>query len=344
MGSKKFGFGIVGTGTISSFHIRALQSMDDAEVITVCDIKEENAKKTAQEFNVNWTTDYDEMLKDERIDIVNVTVPSGLHADLGIKAALAGKHVIVEKPIDIHLEKANALIDTCEENNVTLGVISQLRYYDSVLEMYDIINSGKLGRIIQGNAYVKWYRSPEYYRSGQWRGTKALDGGGAFMNQGVHFVDLLLSVMGTVKTVTAKVKTAARDIEVEDSGVAMLEFESGALGVIQATTAVYPGLPAQIEILGTKGTLIFEGEDIKYMEIEGEEPYSKEDSKKDGASDPLDIEVMPYVREFTDIINAIKEKREPKVSGREARKALELILAIYKSSELNKTIELPLKV
>jgi len=344
MVNKKLGFGIVGTGVISSFHIKALQQMDGVEVVSVCDVDENKAKKTAKEFNVSWATDYDAMLKNPAIDVVNVTVPSGLHADLGVKAAEAGKNVIVEKPIDITLQKADALIEACKKANVTFAVISQLRFYDSVLKVYDIVKSGRLGQIIQGDAYIKWYRSEEYYRSGGWRGTKKLDGGGAFMNQGVHFVDLLLSVMGPVKSVTAKVKTAARDIEVEDLGMAMLEFESGAYGVIQASTAVYPGFPARLEILGTKGSVIFEGEDIKFIGIEGEEAYSKNESKKDGASDPLDIEVIPYVREFTDVIDAIREKREPKVSGQEARKALELILAIYKSSGLNQTIQLPLPV
>jgi len=341
--NKKLGFGVVGAGVISSFHIRALQRMDDVEVVSVCDIKEDKVKKIADEFNLNWTTDYDAMLRDPRIDVVNVTVPSGLHATLGIKAAAARKHVIIEKPIDINLQKADALIDTCKKNNVTLAVISQMRYYDSVLKLYDIVTSGKLGKIIQGDAYIKWYRSEEYYRSGEWRGTRKLDGGGAFMNQGVHYVDLLLSVMGPVEAVTAKVKTAARDIEVEDLGIAMLEFKSGALGVIEATTAAYPGLPARVDILGTKGTIIFEGEDIKFVHVEGEQEFRKNESKKDGASDPLDIEVTPYIREFTDVIAAIREKRKPKVSGEEARRALELILAIYKSSEQKKTIKLPLK-
>ncbi len=342
--SKKIRFGIVGSGVIASFHVQALQVMKNVEVIQICDIKEERAKEYGEKFNIAWTTNYDEMLANNNIDIIDIVVPSGLHADLGIKAAQAAKHVIVEKPIDVTLEKADALIDACNKSDVTLAVISQMRYFDSVLKMYDIINSGKLGKILQGDAYIKWFRSNEYYASGGWRGTKKLDGGGAFMNQGVHFVDLLLSVMGNVKTVTGRVKTAARDIEVEDIGMAMLEFDSGAYGIIQASTAIYPGFPARLEINGTKGTLIFEGDDIKLVDIEGEEIYSKDDSKTDGASDPLDIEYVPYIREFEDVINAIEEKRQPIVSGQEARKALEVILAIYKSSEIGKSVKLPFEI
>jgi len=342
--SEKKRFGIVGTGVVATFHIQALQQMDGVEIASICDIKEEQAKQYGEEYNLAWTTDYDAMLKDPTIDVIDITVPSGLHADLGIKAAEAGKNVIVEKPIDILLEKADALINACKNNNVTLGVISQVRFFDSVMKVYEIVKSGKLGKIIQGDAYVKWYRSEEYYKSGGWRGTKKLDGGGAFMNQGVHFVDLILSIMGEVKTVTGRVKTAARDIEVEDLGMALIEYSSGAFGVIQASTAIYPGSPGRLELLGTKGTLIFEGADIKSLEIEGEESIDNVESEKGSSSNPLNVDVQPYVREFTDIIEAINEKREPKVSGAEARKALEVILAIYKSSELNETVELPLKV
>ncbi len=342
MSGNTMRFAIVGTGVISAFHIKAFQEIKEIELISICDIVEEKAKKQGEKFNIPWTTNYDEMLANPDIDVIDIVVPSGLHADLGIKAAQAGKHVIVEKPIDVTLEKADALINACKKAGVTLGVISQMRFYDSVQKVYEIINSGKLGTIIQGDAYVKWYRSEEYYRSGGWRGTKKLDGGGAFMNQGVHFVDFLLSIMGPVDSVVAKVKTTARDIEVEDIGMAMLEFHSGAYGVIQASTAMYPGLPARVDIHGTRGTLIFEGDDIKFLDVEGEEPYSKDESKKDGASNPLDIEITPYVREFRDILAAIQEKREPRVSGPVARKALELILAIYKSSELNKPVNLPL--
>ncbi len=343
MSNEKIRFGIVGTGVISAFHIKALQQIEEVELVTICDIVEEKAKQYGDKYNLDWTTNYDKMINDQNIDVISVVVPSGLHADLGIKAANAGKHVVVEKPIDITLEKADALIEACKKNIVTLGVISQLRFYDSMLKVYEIVNSGKLGKVIQGDAYIKWYRSEEYYRSGGWRGTKKMDGGGAFMNQGVHYIDLLLSVMGSVKSVISKVKTVARNIEVEDIGMAMIEFNSGALGVIQASTAMYPGLPARLEIHGTKGTIIFEGEVIKLVDIEGEESYQKENVDAKGAANPSNIDVSPYVREYNDILSAIKENREPKVSGTEARKALELILAIYKSSELNKAVELPLR-
>lgn len=342
MSKNKYRFGIVGTGVISEFHIKALQQMEEAELVTICDIVEEKAKKYGEAYKIKWTANYEEMISDPNIDVVSVVVPSGLHADLGVKAANAGKHVIVEKPIDISLEKADILINACRKKNVTLGVISQLRYLESMQKVYDIVESGKLGKILQGDAYIKWYRSDEYYSSGGWRGTKKMDGGGACMNQGVHFVDLLLSVMGPVKSVVGKVKTAARKIEVEDLGMAMIEFESGAYGVIQASTAMYPGFPARFEINGTKGTIVFENNYIKFMHLEGEEPYNKKEGKKGGFSDPKNIDVSPYISEYKDIIGAITEKREPKVSGVEARKALELILAIYKSSEINKAIELPL--
>jgi len=337
---EKLKFAIVGVGAVASHHIKALRQIEAAEAVAVCRRNEEKAKEFARQFNVDWTTDYQELLEDPDIDVIDVTLPSGMHADIGIAAARAGKHVIVEKPIDVTLEKADALIGACKESGVTLGVISQYRFMDPVQKLYDYVKKGKLGKLIQGDAYIKWYRSQAYYDSGDWRGTWALDGGGPFINQGIHFIDLLLSVMGPVKWVYAKTKTVAHNIEVEDIGMAMLEFENGAYGVIQASTAIFPGLPARLDIHGERGTIIIEGEKLSFLHVEGEEPYKAEAVTAAGASSPMSIDVTPFVREFEDIITAIKENREPIVNGAEARRSLQLILSIYESSKSGQPIQL----
>ncbi len=325
--------GLIGAGNVATHHVLAWRQTDGAEPVVVCRRDETKVKEFAAKFNLDRTTDYHSLLQRQDVDVVDIVLPSGLHADVGVEAAKAGKHVIVEKPIDVTLQKADALIAACRDNGVTLGVVSQYRFLDGSLHMYKVLAENKLGRLVQGDAYIKWHRSQAYYDSGAWRGTWALDGGGPFINQGIHLIDLLLSVMGPVKTVYAKTKTLAHNIEVEDIGVAMLEFENGAFGVIEAATAIYPGLPARMDIHGVKGSLTIEGDKMVFLHVQGEEPVVASDVDAGGSSNPTDIDVTPFVRQFTDIVQAVRNGRKPLVSGEEARKPLQLILAIYESAK-----------
>lgn len=341
--SKTLGIGIVGAGNVARQHVLAWQQTDGATPIAVCRRDEQHVKAFAAKHRLDWATNYFHLLERDDIDVVDVVLPSGLHAEAGCAAARAGKHVVVEKPIDVTLDKADELIKTCQEAGVTLGVISQYRFMDGMLKMMDILQQNKLGRLIQGDAYIKWYRPQAYYDSAAWRGTWEQDGGGPFMNQGIHFIDLLIAAMGPVKSVYAKTRTFAHNIKVEDSGVAMLEFQSGAYGIIEASTATFPGLPAQLDIHGTKGTLRIEGDELAFLHIEGEEPIRAAQAKTGGASDPANIDVRPFVRQFSDIIDAIRSNRRPAVSGQVARRPLELILAIYESSKRGEEILLETK-
>ena len=339
MSQKKLNFALIGAGAISTHHVNALRQLDDdVNVVKVYSRDEAEVRELGEKLNVAYTNNMDEILMDPDIDVVNITLPSGLHAETGVKVANAGKHVIVEKPIDVTLEKADALIKACKENGVTLGVISQYRFMEPMQQFYDLLKQGKLGKLIHAEASIKWYRPMDYYNSAAWRGTYELDGGGPFMNQGIHFIDLLLSVMGPVKWVSGKTRTCVHDIEVEDIGMAMVEFASGATGVIQASTATFPGLPARLDVHGTDGTVVIEGEKMAFKHLRGEEPYREGGDSAGGASKPLAIDIAPFVREFGDIISAIREKREPVISGAEARRALQLILAVYDSSRQNKPI------
>jgi UDP-N-acetyl-2-amino-2-deoxyglucuronate dehydrogenase len=338
MNRKKIRIAVIGAGAVTPHHINAWQQIPRAEVVAICRRDVANDRQLASRFNLFSTTDYNDLLNDPDIDAVDITLPSGLHAEFGIKAAEAGKHIIVEKPIDVSIKKADALIEACDRAGVTLAVISQYRFMDPVLRMYDIVKKGQLGDLLQGDAYIKWYRSQEYYDSGAWRGTWELDGGGPFMNQGIHFIDLLLSVMGPVKWVFAKTRTTIHNIEVEDIGMAMMEFDSGAFGVIQASTAVFPGLPARLEIHGTDGTISIEGEKLGFLHIKGQKPEKGRDIAASGAASPMSIDVTPFVREFDDIISAITHRRAPLVSGTEARRSLQLILAIYESAKTGRPV------
>ncbi|MBN1479947.1 gfo/Idh/MocA family oxidoreductase [candidate division KSB1 bacterium] len=335
---KPLGVGLVGAGNIAAHHILAWQQTEGATPVAVCRRDENKVKDFAHKFNLDWATNYNDLLQRDDIDIIDIVLPSGLHADVGVVSAIAGKHVLVEKPIDVTLKKADDLITACREYDVTLGVVSQYRFMDGMLQMNTVLQEGKLGQLIQGDAYIKWYRPQSYYDSGAWRGTWELDGGGPFMNQGIHFIDLLLAAMGPVKSVYAKTKTLAHNIDVEDIGVAILEFQNGAYGIIEASTATFPGLPAQLDIHGTKGTMRIEGDKLAFLHIEGEKPERTSDANAGGASNPMDIDVKPFVRQFTDIIDAVRTKRQPTVSGEVARRPLQLILAIYESSKRGEEI------
>lgn len=338
--NKKLRFAIVGAGAVASHHVKALRQLEDVEIISICDQNETKAAELAEQYGILWTTDYQKVLNNPDVDVIDAAVPSGLHAETGLAAAKAGKHVIVEKPIDVSLEKADRLINECQNAGVTLGVMSQYRFMDASQKLYDLLKKGKLGTLIHGEASIKWYRSMDYYNSGAWRGTWELDGGGPFINQGIHFIDLLLSVMGPVKWVYGKTRNAIHDIEVEDIGMAMLEFTNGTTGVIQASTATFPGLPARLDIHGAEGTVVIEGEKLAFVHIKGEEPFRDYGLAEGGAAKPMDIDLKPFVREYKDIVSAIREKREPIINGAEARRALQLILAIYESSKKDQPVYL----
>jgi len=340
MNDTKLKVALIGAGAVASYHVRAIKQVHGLELACICAPEADKVKELAQQFDLPWTTSNQAVFDNPEIDVVDIAVPSGLHAELGIAAARAGKHVIVEKPIDVTLEKADALIENCRSSGVTLSVISQYRFLDPMLKIYELLRGGKLGTLIEGDAYIKWFRSQAYYDSAAWRGTRALDGGGPFINQGIHFIDLLLSVMGPAANVFAKTKTVAHNIEVEDIGMAIVEFQSGAFGVIQASTAMPPGFPAKLDIHGTKGAVSVLGEKLGFKHIEGEEPFQALEVDAGGAASPMAIDLNPFIRQFTDVASAIREKRQPTVSGTEARRSLQLILAIYESAKLGKKVYL----
>jgi len=341
--SGKLGFGIIGCGTISNWHAQAINAIEGIELVGVTDVNSLAGSEFAQKYRVRPYDSVEELLKDDKIHVVCICTPSGLHAPLAVQAANAGKHVIVEKPMAINLKEADEIINACEKNNIKLAVISQLRFTDAISKLKNAVDKGLLGRLIMGDIYMKFYRSQEYYDKGGWRGTWKMDGGGALMNQGIHGIDLLQYIMGPVKSVFAHTRTLARKIEVEDTATAVLEFENGALGVIQATTSIYPGSPRVLEINGDKGTIALEEDSIIKWDIEGQvrpDDITIQRTNSGAASNPSAFGIEGHIKQIKDMAEAVLNDRKPLVDQYEGRKPIEIIMAIYESSRAGKMVML----
>lgn len=354
MKDGKLGFGIVGCGVIAPFHRDAIKAnAAEADLIAVSDVEEAKGRKFAEEIGpgVAFYRDYQEMLRRDDIDAVCVCTPSGLHGEVTVAAAEAGKHVLSEKPLEITLPKIDRMIQTCRERRVKLAGVFQRRTHPDSQRVREAVQRGDLGQITLGDAYLKYYRSQGYYESAGWRGTWALDGGGALMNQGVHGIDLLLWIVGDVATVYAKSKAMVRKIEVEDTAVALVTYRSGAFGVIEGTTSCNPGETTRTEVHGKLGTIVLTDRGIQRWAVaEGEDDRAKDlpvdEIKPSGGgavTDPKAISGRGHVFHVADLIRAVKEDRDPFVTGESGRKAVELILAIYESSKTGREVELPLR-
>lgn len=337
--TTEIGFGLVGYGLIGKVQAEAIKSIKGARLVAVCGRDEKRTAEFAARFETSGYTNYDEFLKHPDLRIITICTPSGTHAELGIKAAQAAKHVLVEKPIEIDLGRTDALIEACESAGVRLGVIFQSRFLPAVQRLKRAVDEGRLGRLMIGDAYVKWYREPQYYAPGSWHGTLQLDGGGALINQAIHTVDLLRWVMGPVETVFA-MRAALRypHIEAEDTLVATLRFQNGALGVIEATTSAKPGFKRRLEISGEHGTVILDGDTISCWAIDGEDAdLGEAEQITDGSANPAAISNEGHRRQIEDMMRAVIDNRAPMIDGREARKSLELVTALYESANHGET-------
>lgn len=345
------GFGIVGCGMISNFHAKAIAEIPDAELVACYDMVADSADRFAGEQNCKAYHDLADMLADDAVQVVTICTPSGAHCDPAVAAAKAGKHVLVEKPLEIALARCDAIIQACEQNGVKLGTIMPSRFSPANIALKAAVDEGRFGKLTLGDTYVKWWRSQEYYDSGGWRGTWKLDGGGAYMNQAIHNVDLLYWFMGDVDEVCGITATLAHErIEVEDVGAAVVRFKNGAIGTLEAATAAYPGLLKKTEIHGTTGTVIVEQDDVLLWDFAEAKPadddvrrqFGKGNATTGGASDPTAISHVGHQRQFEDFLQAVQSGTNPAVDGYEGRKSVELILAIYQSSWTGQRVKLPL--
>jgi UDP-N-acetyl-2-amino-2-deoxyglucuronate dehydrogenase len=346
------GFAIVGCGMIARFHVRALAEIPGTRIAALVSRSGSTASALIQEMNLPPCPVFSTIegaLAAPGVDAVIITTPSGAHAEPAVAAAKAGKHVVVEKPLEITGERCQQIIDACDKFNVKLCTIFPSRFSDANIALKKAIEAGKFGKLTLGETTCKWWRSQAYYDEGGWKGTQALDGGGALMNQAIHNMDLLLWMMGDVATVSGFTAMLAHErIEVEDTATAILRFRSGALGVIQATTSVYPGYPKTLAIHGNRGSAVIEQDDVLKWDFTPEtdedittrQRFAAKVGASGGAADPKAISFEGHRRQLADFVHAIQSNTAPQVDGREGKKAVELIRAIYESQATGRIVEL----
>ena len=370
-------FGVVGCGSIGPTHMGAIRQIVDAELVAVADVVAERAEAAAQRNEVGRVYSgpdcLDALLGDPEIDAVCLCTPSGLHADGAVRALHAGKHVVVEKPMDVSLDACDRMIRAEAETGRTLTIISQHRFDAATQLLKTYIDEGRLGRIVLADASVKWWRTQAYYDSGDWRGTWAMDGGGALMNQGVHSVDVLQWLVGGVASLFAQTRTLAHErIEVEDTAVVALAYENGAIGTLTATTAAWEGYPVRLDIYGTEGSAILEGDRLKRLTLKSGESFEREESAAHAlsvarggtasvadqaatrlssppsptsgatagatAADPGAVWGDAHRAQLEDFIRTIRGGGKPLIDGREGRKPIEIITAVYRSSQTGQMV------
>ncbi|MBQ8341674.1 MAG: Gfo/Idh/MocA family oxidoreductase [Clostridia bacterium] len=330
MKEHKFCFGILGCGMIAGIHANAICTIPEALLVGVADANAERAAQFAAQHGVRAYESYDQMLSDPEIDVICICTPSGFHAENALAALQHGKHVVLEKPMALSVESADRIVAACERAGKLLTVISQLRFSEDVQRVKALLAENAFGRVALCSLYMKYHRSKEYYASSPWKGTKAFDGGGALMNQGIHGVDLLEYIVGPVREVTGKARTLSHKIEVEDTAVAMLEFENGALGVIEASTCAYPGFERRIEIHGDKGYVMLRDNKIEKMMVNGEE-ISAEVTDTGTSRDPAALNCEMHRRQIQNLLAAIRGEEALVVDAREGRKAIRVIEAVYRT-------------
>lgn len=349
---SKLRFGIIGCGGISRVHAKAITSLPDAQLVAVADCIPEAAQKLGEAFQAKPYGDVQEMLTSEQLDVINICAPSGVHGELACQAMRSGRHVIVEKPMEINRAAIAEMLRVQQEVGVKLAVISQHRFDAATQQVHGLVKEQAFGRLVLGNAIVPWWRSQAYYDSGEWRGTWALDGGGVLMNQSIHSIDLLQWLMGPVKSVFAYTDMLAHQMETEDVAVAVLRFASGAVGTITATTEAYPGLGTRIELYGTRGSAIIEDDRLSYLHLArddheeigaygiGSKQGAQSTTDVSAAQDPAELAVNSHTLQIADMIRAIREDGTSLVDGYAAKHPTEIILSIYESSRTHQEVTL----
>jgi UDP-N-acetyl-2-amino-2-deoxyglucuronate dehydrogenase len=341
---SSFDVALVGCGRISKNHIDAIAKIDGLRLVAVCDSAESRARAVGTELGISWFADYADMLEKGPSDIVTIATPSGLHSAQGVLAAKAGRHVITEKPMSITLDQADALVDACDAAGVKLFVVKQNRLNPSVQLLKRAVDKGRFGRLFLANTTVRWNRPQEYYDAAPWRGTWEFDGG-AFMNQASHYVDLIQWLLGPVESVVAKTATQARKIEAEDSGVAVLKFRSGALGVIEVNVLTHPrNWEGSITLIGEKGTAKIGGTAVNKVEHWVFAEWDDDDKLIDSVgTNPSSVYGFGHEGYYRNVLAVLRGQAQPETDGRAGRKSLELILGIYESAKTGRDVPLPLR-
>ncbi|MCY4778219.1 Gfo/Idh/MocA family oxidoreductase [Sphingobacterium sp. UT-1RO-CII-1] len=341
-----YGIAIIGTGAIAEIHAKAIAEIGQAQLIGVYNRTVDKAVAFATRYDCDVFRSMDDISQDSRVSIVCICTASGFHLEPALKCLQSGKHCLIEKPLEISSERCDQLIEAASLYDRKLGVVFHSRFYPVSKVVKNAVDTGRLSELVLGSAYVKWHRSPAYYTSADWRGTWALDGGGVLMNQAIHSIDLLQWFAGEVTSVHSIVRNILhKNIEVEDTVVAMLNFQNGAVGTIEATTAAFPGAYKRIELIGTKGSIILEEDylhtwdfDAVCVEDEGIKKQYSSLPTAGGVADPMNISYLGHKMQIIDFIEAIEEDKKPLVDGAEGRKSVQIIEAIYKSAKTGKEV------
>ena len=344
MTEEKIRFAIAGSGMGAVTHAVELQHIEDAEFVAVYSRSEEKGKKFAESYGAKrWYTDYNRLLDDKHVDVVVIVTPNGLHLEHAVAAAEAGKHVIVEKPLETSVERARKIVEACSKHGVMLSVIYQMRFCQASQKIKQAIDAGLFGKLILCDAIDKEYREPAYYANDPWRGDKVMVGGGCLTLQSTHLIDLLQWFGGPIDKVFAKKRTAVHKIEVEDLVLAMLTFRNGAIGSITSSTGIYPAHKHLVEVNGENGSAIMNGEydQLLFWELKGSDEKTDfpPDFKITDITDPHFYPTLRHRYQLEDIVDAIKRGREPAITGDEGMKAMLIKEAIYESAELGREIE-----
>jgi UDP-N-acetyl-2-amino-2-deoxyglucuronate dehydrogenase len=340
---RAMNFGIIGTGMIAGTHAKAIRGMAGGTLHSVFNHRPEGAQQFAEAYGITAISSMDGFLADPALDIVTVCTPSGAHFEPALAAIRAGKHVIVEKPLEVTLERVDELISAAEQHGVSLASVLNRRFTPAMDAFKKAVDDGRFGRLTSASCYVKWFRDQAYYDSAEWRGTWALDGGGVLMNQAIHAIDALIHLAGPVVAVQANCACLAHEgIEVEDTAVALVEFANGARGVIEGSTCTWSkdGHPVRVQLAGTDGSVFLADESFEVWDFRDERPEDaavhaglmKQGSAGLGANIPSAIGCVQHQRNFEEIVAAIREGRESATSAKAARRAIAVIVAIYQSA------------
>ncbi len=342
MENKKIGYAVLGLG-IGMAHAEAAAASQNAELVAVCDIDEARLEKARRLYpNIKCYTDAEALFSDPLVDVVSIFLPSYLHADYAIKAMEAGKHVLVEKPVDITCKRAKALEEARLRTGMRCGVVLQNRFNLNMYPIKQAVENGRLGQLFLGTFAVKWYREQSYYDRGSWRGTWDKDGGGSLINQSSHTVDLMQWLMGDVVSVSSSMQVAGHDIEAEDTTVSTLRFASGALATFVSTTCAYPGVSTEICLYGTKGSIEADADRLKLWKMAEPTADMDEDEEEEtmlarfgggNRKAAADGTLYGHRHVVEDMILAVRDGRDPEVLPCEAMKSLAVIEAIYASAK-----------
>lgn len=349
MGKTVLGFGVIGCGLVSQFHGKAINAAEGARLVAAADMVKDRAVQFAQTYGGKALDAIDRLFERDDVDVVNVLTPNAYHEEYVVKAAQAGKHVLVEKPPEMALEKVDRMIAAAEKGGVKLGVVLQCRFRKAIEAIKQAVDEGRFGRLVHGDAYMKWFRSTEYYSRDTWRSSRS-QGAGVTIQHAFHYLDLLYHLMGSVQSVWARMTNLAHPhVELEDTVIALFKYTNGAQGLLQASTALYPGTDIRIEINGENGTAIMQGERITTWafkeEQEGDERIRKIGSEaiQTAATGAADFAYFEHQYLIEDMIQAIREDRPPRVTPGSARGSLEIALAMYASADSGREIALPLR-